>query len=105
MLYRASNLYADAARQNYLQRRCCPGLFPGELFRQDVPGAPVSPGFETRECKVCHRASVPVIAVSRNHYFYAWCLVPQVRPSFGLTWVSVRIVASEYPADQREPLP
>src|ERR1035441_457587 len=32
-LYRASNLHTDAARQNYLQRRCCPGLFPGELFR------------------------------------------------------------------------
>src|SRR5664279_3012726 len=30
-LYRASNLHTDAARQNYLQRRCCPGLFPGEL--------------------------------------------------------------------------
>ena len=35
-LYRASNLHPDAARQNYLQRRCCPGLFPGELFRQDA---------------------------------------------------------------------
>src|ERR1035441_5382348 len=33
LLYRASNLHTDAARQNYLQRRCCPGLFPGELFR------------------------------------------------------------------------
>jgi hypothetical protein len=42
--------------------------------------------------------------------------VPQVRPSFGLTWVSAgawklnwsgqpEIVVSEYPADQREPLP
>ncbi|MGA8876072.1 MAG: hypothetical protein WB555_11095, partial [Candidatus Korobacteraceae bacterium] len=31
----------------------------------------VSPGFEARECKVCHSASVPVITASRNHYFCA----------------------------------
>ena len=30
----------------------------------------VSPGFETRECKTDHRASVPLITASRNHYFY-----------------------------------
>ena len=35
-LYRASNLHTDATRQNRLQRRCCPVLFPGELFRQDA---------------------------------------------------------------------
>ena len=31
----------------------------------------VSRGFETRECKAHHRASVPVITASRNHSFYA----------------------------------
>jgi hypothetical protein len=35
-LYRASNLHTDAPRQNRLQRRLCPVLLPGELFRQDA---------------------------------------------------------------------
>jgi len=35
-LYCASNLHTDTRRQNRLQRRRCPVLFPGELFRQDA---------------------------------------------------------------------
>ena len=35
-LYRAPNLHTDATRQNRLQRRCCPVLVPGKLFRQDA---------------------------------------------------------------------
>ena len=31
----------------------------------------VSPGFETRECKACHRASVPAVTAARNHLLYA----------------------------------